>query len=320
MTLPEINRQPGAKPGIVLRPAARPVTAARPPARVSALDRIEGIDQADDGTIQVLLYGRSGTGKTTLWSTFPGPILVLVCSGGLRPGELKSVDTPANRGRIKQVQIRHGDDAKEVANGLKAGDPRVSGYKTIVLDHASGLQDRILADILNMDELPAQKHWGLARKQDYGQCGAQWKEYVRTLLSVPGTNTVIVAHERDFSNEDDQGDDGISTPFISAGLMPTLETWVTGAVDYTCQTFLRQKEKVTLTKRVGGKPGDPPIETRTKLRGQVEYCLRTAPDGVHQSKFRGPVVQFRPPPVMVDPTYDKLLQLIQQLRAEQLEQ
>src|SRR5438105_14808538 len=60
--------------------------------------------------IKIILYGRSGTGKTTLWATFPKPILVALCSGGSRPGELRSIDTPGNRKVIEPKVIRTSED------------------------------------------------------------------------------------------------------------------------------------------------------------------------------------------------------------------
>jgi ABC-type lipoprotein export system ATPase subunit len=57
---------------------------------------VRAVEFSDD-TIQLLLYGRSGTGKTTLWSTFPKPILGVICSGGQRSGELRSVSLEDRR-------------------------------------------------------------------------------------------------------------------------------------------------------------------------------------------------------------------------------
>ncbi len=290
--MPTISRQAATQ---------RPGTPTR---KASILDRLEGIEFSQEEGIQLLLYGRSGTGKTTIWSTFPAPILAIVCSGGKRPGELRSIDTPENRDRIKQIKVKHSDDVKEVLQALKADPGR---FKTVVLDHASGLQDRILAEILNLEELPPQKSWGMARKQDYGQCGLQCKELMRSLLSLPGTNSVIVAHEKDFSN-DDATDDGVAVPFVAAGMMPSIVAWLNGSVDYICQTYIRQKESVKLVKSPGSKE---PVEIRTKLKGQVEFCLRTAPDAVYMTKFRMPMERRHLIPAsIVDPNYDKLMQII----------
>ena len=97
---------------------------------------VDGWPSADDG-IKINIYGRSGTGKTTLWATFPKPILCLVCSGGKRPGELKSIDTPENRKLITPKIVTRIDDIREELDGA-------SEFATVVLDHASWLQDLAL--------------------------------------------------------------------------------------------------------------------------------------------------------------------------------
>lgn len=253
--------------------------------RQSAWDRAEGV--------KVLLYGRSGTGKTTLWATFPGPILALISSGGNKPGELKSIDTPEYRDKINAIVV---EDSATVSEEVK----NASQYATIVVDHASGLQDLILKEILGLSEVPVQKSWGLATQQQYGQCTLQAKEHLRNVLNFDG-NVVIVAQEREF-NTDSTSD--LIAPYVGAGLTPSLTGWLNTAVDYIVQTFIRQHEEVS-TQKIQGKT----VETRTKTR-QVEYCLRTAPDPVYTTKFRLP--KGRPlPDVIVDPSYDKILSLIQ---------
>ena len=48
-------------------------------------------DLFSEDTLNLSVYGVSGTGKTTFWSTFPGPIRVFLFSGIANPGELKSI-------------------------------------------------------------------------------------------------------------------------------------------------------------------------------------------------------------------------------------
>jgi hypothetical protein len=51
------------------------------------------------------------------------------------------------------------------------------------------------------------------------------------------------------------------------------------------------------------------VTTREKVPNEHEYCLRTAVDGVYMTKFRA--VKGRPvPPVIVDPSYEKIMQVI----------
>ena len=263
----------------------------------NVLDRIGPIDFGDDG-IKINLYGKSGTGKTTLWSTFPSPILAIVCSGSMKPGELRSINTKENRKRIQQVTIQNSLEIKELIDFQKETEK----FKTIVLDHASGLQDFVLKEILGLDELPAQSSWGMAKQQDWGQCGLRMKELLRALLGLD-CNVVIVAQERDF-NADTESD--LLMPFVASALTPSVVGWLNPTCDYICQTFIRQKTK-TVTRKIGGKT------TTTTQKGKgVEYCLRTAPDEIYTTKFRIPRGGEALPDVIVDPSFSKIKKLIDQ--------
>jgi hypothetical protein len=101
------------------------------------------------------VYGHPKTGKTTFVSTFPGPILWLLSSGGRESGELKSVDTPAMRQKITPRVV----DSFEV---IKTALDSTDRYATIVSDHATGLRDLALMSILGLDEMPVQKTFGMA--------------------------------------------------------------------------------------------------------------------------------------------------------------
>lgn len=253
--------------------------------------------EADQGSgIKLNLYGRSGTGKTTLWATFPGPILAILCSGGNRPGELRSVNTPDLRKKITKLVLSESDELLQaVEYQAKTGK-----YSTIVLDHATGLQDLVLKEVLKLDEIPVHGSWGMARQQDWGTVAVKMKEFLRSLLNLE-CNVVIVAQEREFSGGDDTNESVI--PHIGSALTPSVTGWLNPACDYVCQTFIRQRTE-TRTTKIGGKN----VMTVVKVKG-VDYCLRTAPDPIYMSKFRVPMGTVLPD-VLVNPTYEKIQTLI----------
>lgn len=261
-------------------------------------DRIEDID-SDGNDIKIALYGKSGSGKTTLWSTFPGPILALICSGRKNPGELKSVNTPQIRKKAKKITIEQSSDMWDIIDYQKDNNR----FKTIVLDHATAYQDLVLKEVLDLEEMPVQKSWGLAKRQDFQVCSQQVKEVFRGLLNLD-CNIVIVCQEREFKNSEE--DEELIAPHVSTALMPTLTIYLDSTVDYICQTFKRNK-MVSKTVSIRGKK-------RTKLvRGKgVEYCLRTGPNEVYQTKFRMPITQSKKlPEEIVDPNYSKMIKLIE---------
>lgn len=262
----------------------------------SVLDRIGPIDFEGDSGIKLLLYGRSKTGKTTLWSTFPGPILCLISSGDNKAGELRSIDTVENRKKISFVSLNRTEEVRDIVNHQQ----ETGHYKTIVLDHATGFQDKALAEILGLDELPAQKAWGTASQQQYGQCTLQCKEHFRSLLGLD-CNVAIIAQEREF-NVGNEGSE-LLMPYVGAALTPSLVGWLNPACDYICNTFIRPKmDDKTVT--VGGKA----ITTKQRGKG-MEYCLRVGPHEVYTTGFRIPLGRELPDAI-VDPTYLKLMKLI----------
>lgn len=256
----------------------------------------------DDGGIKLMLYGRSGTGKTTLWGTFPGRTLAIICSGSDQPGELRSIDTVANRKRIEQVVLKTADELAEVVEYLK---DKSETYQNVILDHVTGYYDLIFRGVLGIDGPVVQKKFGQATLQQYGEMSTYFKSNVRPLLGLP-QNVVLIAQERTFGASEEEaavqmGEDAIK-PTVGAALSASLTGWLNTAVDYLAQTFIREQVKKKRTK-VSGEI----IETSEKT-GKVEYCLRVGASSTFQTKFRVPggVSQN----VVVNPTYDTIMALI----------
>jgi hypothetical protein len=177
---------------------------------------------------------------------------------------------------------------------------KVSDYRTIAVDTASALSDLYLAQILGLAKLPEQKSWGMADRQQYAQQGLQLKTFLRMLLDLQ-QNIVITAHERNFN---DEGGSDLIFPTVGSALSPSVAGWLNGAVDYVCQTFIREGF-TTQTMTVGKEK----IETQTKT-GKAEYCLRIGPHPVYQTGFRLPP-GYELPDVIVNPTFDKINKIIQ---------
>jgi hypothetical protein len=270
-------------------------------------DRVGSIHYGDDEGIKALFYGKTGTGKTTLWATFPKKILAILCSGGDKPGELRSIDTPENMEVIKKVNLLHSEEIHDLCESFPA---RGKGFNTLVLDHLSGLEDRILAEILGMDKVPEQKFWGLADREQYAQCQRQCKELLRKILSL-SCNVVIVAHERIHGENDDSGT-GLIQPSIGAAVMPKFAPWLYGAMDYIGQTFYKEKETAKVT--TIGKGKDAKKMTKYVGTGEYAYYLRTGPSTLYATKFRKPKGGDKIPEYIEDPDYLKIMKLVRWAR------
>lgn len=248
------------------------------------LSRIAPIRLTDVG-VKMNVYGRSGTGKTTFACTFPKPLLLIGAEDGTR--SVHNVDG------VDFVRLRESGELTDLV--VYARD----NYKTTVLDTASSLQDMVLKEILGIDELPAQRNWGMAKQQQWGQCALETKERLRSLLDLP-CNVVIVAQEREF-NTDSESD--LLIPYVASALTPSVVGWLNPACDYICQTLIRQR-MVTKRTKLKGKV----IETQQPGKG-VEYCVRVAPSAVYTTKFRAPK-GFTLPEMLVDPDYETVQRLI----------
>lgn len=240
--------------------------------------------------ITLLLYGRSGTGKTRFWGTFPGKTLALICSGGKKPGELRSIATPENRARITAKIVR---SMGAVHDLLATADQ----YTNVVLDHVSGLTDLSLKEVLGLEELPSTKEWGLLTGDHYKQSNRQVIEVCRALLNTSG-NVIIIGQERTFGGGEDTNISAeIIKPAVSADTSPGVAKWLAPSCDYVCNTYIRPKFRTT-------SPGNGQPEITVREKG-VEYCLRVEPNDVYAVKFRR--VGNAPLTDIVDPTYAKFM-------------
>lgn len=250
----------------------------------------------------MLVYGASGTGKTTFVGSFPGRTRWFVCSGAGNPEELRSINTPEHRERVVPIVIESIDQFREEVAG---GEP----YDNNVLDHASGFADLVIKELLGLDRVPVTKaraagkgeSWSLVSQQQYGQLAVICKEAFRDFLNLPG-NVVFISQERVFNNKDEGAND-LLAPTVGAALTPAVAGWLGPAVSYVVQTFKRPR-MVEKTHEVAGKT----ITTLARGKG-VEYCLRTGPHDVFMTKFRIPKGRDLPDEI-VDPDYDKLIALI----------
>jgi len=283
-----------------------------------ALDRTKPLGDLFQNTgYKINIYGRSGTGKTRLAGTFPKPLLHIVCSGmGLE--ESRSL---VGMTGIDDVELNDSDDLTSLIDYIAKGGKshwnkkgktwsqlkQATGlpYQTVVLDHGTGLQDLYLREILGLDKLPEQKSWGLASRGQYGQCALKTKEALRAILGLP-IHIVILAQERKFnSDEEDVEIDSLLAPYVMAAFTPSVVGWLNPVCSYIGHTFIRPvvKEKKAI---VAGKAVS--LKERTK---EVEFCLRTGPHPIYTVKFRLPKGSNLPE-VIVNPTFEKIHQLITQ--------
>ena len=239
---------------------------------------ITPVDDLNDNTV-MLVYGRSGTGKTHFSSTFPKPILVI---------DVNEKGTDTIKG-IDGIDLRRITTWQEFEDGfwfLEAG----TKYKTIVIDQVTSLQS------LGMDEIRERSSKGISdlfTKQNWGQLSGLLKEGIEKYRNLDEQYHVcFIAHERTFSPGDEE-DDALE-PSIGARVMPSVGSFLDGAVDAIGSTFIRES--------FTGKG--------TKKKRNVEYCMRIGPHAYYSTKIRRPKAAGPLPDILSDPSYTKIMDLI----------
>lgn len=278
--------------------ARKPQKGKRTKGAKSILDQATSVEFDSEEGIKINLYGLSGSGKTTLWSTFPGPILAIICSGAgvapggkVKPGELMSLSKEAR----KKVKVIYPNDTEHIRM-IAAAQNEEERFATVVVDHITGLQDMCIREVGGLAEVPVQKSWGLLTQKQWGQVTLQTKEILIKFLSLQA-NVVLVAQERIFTDEK-----GIVPPFVASGVTPSTIGWLNPSVNYVCRCFLKNKTEVQEVEGVG--------EVEEEVEG-VDYCLRVSPHDLYASKFRKPYQEGKErPEYIVNPTYEKIMKLI----------
>ena len=280
------------------QPAKRPTPPAPRPAGKktgSVWDEVRGVDEWTGGGLKVVLYGRNGSGKTTFGCKFPKPLLLLGCEDGTRSVR-----------KMKGVQfapVHSSQQIGEVADGVIS-----RGYKSVVIDTATSLQDIVLRELLRLDKVPVQLGWGTVDQTVYRQRSEKTKELLRLFLDLApkGMNVVVLAQEKNHSSADGEGsgDSEILVPFVGASLGRSTANWLHENVDYICQTYTREglAEK---TVTVGGKP-----TTIVEKTGRIEFCLRTQrAHPVYAAKVRTDEDETVPD-FLVSPTYESFCRAV----------
>ena len=229
--------------------------------------------------LAMLVYGRSGTGKTAFASTFPKPMLLM----DVRE---KGTDTVAKVPGIDLVQVDTWEEFEQLYWYLVSGKHE---YRTVVIDQISQLQDLAMEKV-RRDE--GKEPTDLISKRDWGAISGMMKTWLfnyRDLVDKQ-MHVCMVAHER--ANAEGEAIEDQIDPSIGPRLMPSVASSVNGAVSIIGNTFIRERFVGT---------------DRTRM---VEYCMRIGPHAYYTTKVRTPV-GIETPDVLVNPSFEKALKLTQ---------
>lgn len=228
-------------------------------------------------SMSALFYGRSGTGKTTLASTFPNCLFIDINEHG--------TDSISDTDHA-MLSIDDWSEFEDVYWSLVDED---HDYDTVIIDSVHALQEVAIAEAMDRNK---KKESDSASQRDMGDATKILKKWCSNYVGLlsQGINIVFLSHER--LRSVDTEDDNLVDPEIGPSLMPSFASFLMGAVNFvgnTCVKELHEKSKIA----------------GQKSKRSIEYCLRIGPNGIYHTKIRKPK-HIELPEFITDPSYEKI--------------
>lgn len=245
--------------------------------RLSIEDRIQPIAEIEP-YLTMLCYGKSSTGKTVFGSTWPKPILLLDMK---EEGEESITDVDG----IDKLPVEEWQDIEDAYWLLEGG----SKYKSVMLDQMTGMQGIAMGKIRKEN---GQKPSDVFSQRSWGRLGGLMQEWIHNFRELKKKQYHILfnAHER--NRDAEETEDERIAPSVGANLTQGTATFMNGAVSVIGNTFIREEH-----------------DRKAKTR-KVEFCMRVGPHAYYAAKIRRPVSAGPAPDVIVNPTFDKIMQLV----------
>ena len=217
-----------------------------------------------------VLYGRSGTGKTTLSASFPGKILLI----DVRDDGIDSISDMDDK--IDIVSTETWDDFELTYQYLKRKKKK---YSTVVIDTVTQLQLLCLEHICNKTSVT---NWGDVSRQQYGKASNMLQSWILKFRDLP-LETVFTAQDRIFNTDNEEVDSEI-TPAVGPRLMPSVASFLCASCTLVGECFINHSEK----------------------KG-AQYMLRVSPHSYYITKVRKPKsVELKD---ITNPSYKKIQKL-----------
>lgn len=244
-------------------------------------DRFKDLLDMDTPTI-ITLYGRPGTGKTTISCTAPKPLLLIdVKDKGTDSGKRDDLQP----GDITVFELETFDDIYEVYDYIEENPDR---FRSVVIDHMTALQDFCYDKVME-EEGKSKMSQGM-----YGTAGGYLKEVINLYkgLTDLGITPIFNCQDR-MESGDGEGEDQL-LPEVGPSLMPSVARTLCAASRVIGHTY--QFENV---EKLEG----------AKVRRNIEFRLRLGPNPYYITKvtrpFGTPCPQF-----LVDANYKDIMKIV----------
>lgn len=253
----------------------------KPSKKSGVEDRFKDLLDMDTPTI-ITLYGRPGTGKTTISCTAPKPLLLIdVKDKGTDSGKRDDLQP----GDITVFELETFDDIYDVYDYIEENPDR---FKSVVIDHMTALQDFCYDKVME-EEGKSKMSQGM-----YGTAGGYLKEVINLYkgLTDLGITPIFNCQDR-MESGDGEGEDQL-LPEVGPSLMPSVARTLCAASRVIGHTY--QFENV---EKLEG----------AKVRRNIEFRLRLGPNPYYITKvtrpFGTPCPQF-----LVDANYKDIMKIV----------
>ena len=254
-------------------------TEGAPPDYQNVLSKIKSVSDIQQ-FLKTMIIGPTGSGKTTTIATFPKPILIL----DFREQGTDSISDFGDD--IKLLPVEHVDEVEQLYWYLLEGD---HPYKTVAWENVAQAQDLFVIKAKEDEGKTADDH---ASKGTWGAAAGLFKTWLMNYRDLP-LHIIFTSHPRT-TTPDEEEDAGGIVPEVGPRVMPSVAGILEGAVNIIGQTFIREA-----TSR--GSDG--------KLNRKIQYAMRLGPHPYYKTKIRKPKDRGITPEFIVDPTFDKLIQI-----------
>jgi len=229
------------------------------------------------------LYGRSGTGKTTLAASWPKKLVLFDVND-------KGTDSISDihDDDIDIINVRSWDDFEA---GYWYVYEKSKDYSTVIVDTVSQLQQILVYEMSKNKDKPG--HWGTMTRQAWGDLTSKMKTWITYFRDLP-MEVVFIAQDRVFSGDEESDDNHMIDPEVGPALSPSVAKHLNASAHVIVNTFIRRR--IVKTK---------PIKGKSQKIEKIDYCLRVGPNPIYATKFRKPKSIILPS-VLSNPDYDKI--------------
>jgi len=232
------------------------------------LARAVPVSDLKDEWIHMLLYGRNRVGKTTLACQFPKPLLLIA----IEPTQTGGAKSVKNVPGVNYLRLTSSNDVETLGHELKEN---LQGYKSVVVDSGTSLDEITLAEICGWEETavllkrPKKGEAPQVSRSQYTARSERMRLVLRAYLELRA-HVIITANEKDHNPPEGEQSSAVvrsiqTESFFAAAMGGGTARWVQDGCDYICQLLI-DKEVEAVTREAAGQMRTVMVETGKLIR------------------------------------------------------